>query len=430
MERFDLAIRGGIVLTMDDDMRVLNPGSIGVSGDEIKYVGKEDCRGEVEINARGCVVIPGLVNCHTHSPMTLFRNAVEDQPLEKWLKEYVWPVEARLKPEHVRAGARLAAAEMALSGTTCFNDMYFFMEEVAKAAAEIGIRAVLSEGLVELFSDRASEEVLRRGVSFAERYHGWKGLVYAMLGPHAEYSCSLEFLRRVREEADRIGVGIHIHVAEVKPPVDEFVKKHGKTPVKAFDEIGFLRSDVVIAHGIYLTDEDLEIIRSRGAAIAYNPVSNMKLASGAARVDEMLRLGIKVGLGTDGPGSNNALDMLQDMKFAALLQKLRYMDPRSLPAKSVVRMATRGGAEALNLDKLIGSIEVGKKADITIIDTRKIRYLPVRDPYTALAYCSSGSDVKDVIVNGRIIVRDGELQTADLADIVGEFEKAVSELFG
>jgi len=156
----------------------------------------------------------------------------------------------------------------------------------------------------------------------------------------------------------------------------------------------------------------------------------MKLASGAARVDEMLRLGIKVGLGTDGPGSNNALDMLQDMKFAALLQKLRYMDPRSLPAKSVVRMATRGGAEALNLDKLIGSIEVGKKADITIIDTRKIRYLPVRDPYTALAYCSSGSDVKDVIVNGRIIVRDGELQTADLADIVGEFEKAVSELFG
>ena len=430
MERFDLAIRGGIVLTMDDDMRVLNPGSIGVSGDEIKYVGKEDCRGEVEINARGCVVIPGLVNCHTHSPMTLFRNAVEDQPLEKWLKEYVWPVEARLKPEHVRAGARLAAAEMALSGTTCFNDMYFFMEEVAKAAAEIGIRAVLSEGLVELFSDRASEEVLRRGVSFAERYHGWKGLVYAMLGPHAEYSCSLEFLRRVREEADRLGVGIHIHVAEVKPPVDEFVKKHGKTPVKAFDEIGFLRSDVVIAHGIYLTDEDLEIIRSRGAAIAYNPVSNMKLASGAARVDEMLRLGIKVGLGTDGPGSNNALDMLQDMKFAALLQKLRYMDPRSLPAKSVVRMATRGGAEALNLDKLIGSIEVGKKADITIIDTRKIRYLPVRDPYTALAYCSSGSDVKDVIVNGRIIVRDGELQTADLADIVGEFEKAVSELFG
>ena len=430
MERFDLAIRGGIVLTMDDDMRVLNPGSIGVSGDEIKYVGKEDCRGEVEIDARGRVVIPGLVNCHTHSPMTLFRNAVEDQPLEKWLKEYVWPVEARLKPEHVRAGARLAAAEMALSGTTCFNDMYFFMEEVAKAAAEIGIRAVLSEGLVELFSDRASEEVLRRGVSFAERYHGWRGLVYAMLGPHAEYSCSLEFLRRVREEADRLGVGIHIHVAEVKPPVDEFVKKHGKTPVKAFDEIGFLRSDVVIAHGIYLTDEDLEIIRSRGAAIAYNPVSNMKLASGAARVDEMLRLGIKVGLGTDGPGSNNALDMLQDMKFAALLQKLRYMDPRSLPAKSVVRMATRGGAEALNLDKLIGSIEVGKKADITIIDTRKIRYLPVRDPYTALAYCSSGSDVKDVIVNGRIIVRDGELQTADLADIVGEFEKAVSELFG
>ena len=430
MERFDLAIRGGIVLTMDDDMRVLNPGSIGVSGDEIKYVGKEDCRGEVEINARGRVVIPGLVNCHTHSPMTLFRNAVEDQPLEKWLKEYVWPVEARLKPEHVRAGARLAAAEMALSGTTCFNDMYFFMGEVAKAAAEIGIRAVLSEGLVELFSDRASEEVLRRGVSFAERYHGWRGLVYAMLGPHAEYSCSLEFLRRVREEADRLGVGIHIHVAEVKPPVDEFVKKHGKTPVKAFDEIGFLRSDVVIAHGIYLTDEDLEIIRNRGAAIAYNPVSNMKLASGAARVDEMLRLGIKVGLGTDGPGSNNALDMLQDMKFAALLQKLRYMDPRSLPAKSVVRMATRGGAEALNLDKLIGSIEVGKKADITIIDTRKIRYLPVRDPYTALAYCSSGSDVKDVIVNGRIIVRDGELQTADLADIVGEFEKAVSELFG
>ena len=429
MRRFELAVRNGIVLTMDSEMRVYNPGSIGISEGRISYVGGDEIKGEEEIDARGCIVIPGLVNCHTHSPMTLFRNAVEDQPLEKWLKEYVWPVEAKLKPEHVRVGAMLAAAEMALHGITCFNDMYFFMEEVAKAAVEIGIRGVLSEGLVELFSSRSSEEILRKGVSFAERYHGWKGLIWAALGPHAEYSCSLEFLERVREEADRLGVGIHIHLAEVKPPVDEFVEKHGKTPVQALDEIGFLKRDVIIAHGIYLSDEDLKILRRRDVAIAYNPVSNMKLASGAARIDEMLRLGIRVGLGTDGPGSNNTLDMIQDMKIASLLQKLRYMDPRSLPARSAVRMAARGGAEALGLDDLIGSIEVGKRADIVVIDTRKVRYQPIRDPYTALTYCGSGTDVKDVIVDGKIVVKDGALQTADLEEILKKFSDAVADLF-
>ena len=429
MRRFELAVRNGIVLTMDSEMRVYNPGSIGITDGRISYVGGDEIKGEEEIDAKGCIVIPGLVNCHTHSPMTLFRNAVEDQPLEKWLKEYVWPVEAKLKPEHVRVGAMLAAAEMALHGVTCFNDMYFFMEEVAKAAVEIGIRGVLSEGLVELFSSRSSEEVLKKGASFAERYHGWRGLIWAALGPHAEYSCSLEFLERVREEADRLGVGIHMHLAEIKPPVEEFVKKHGKTPVQALDEIGFLKRDVIIAHGIYLSDEDLNILKRRDVAIAYNPVSNMKLASGAARINEMLGLGIRVGLGTDGPGSNNTLDMIQDMKIASLLQKLRYMDPRSLPARSAVRMATRGGAEALGLDDLIGSIEAGKRADIVVIDTKKVRYQPIRDPYTALTYCGSGSDVRDVIVDGRIVVRDGILQTADLEEILKRFSDAVADLF-
>jgi len=429
MGRFEIAIRNGIVLTMNDEMRVYNPGSVGISGGEIKYVGKEKVRGEEEIDAGGCVVMPGLINCHTHSPMTIFRNAFEDQPLEKWLKEYVWPVEMRLKPEHVRAGARLAAIEMALAGVTCFNDMYFFMDEVAKAAVEVGIRGVLSEGLVELFSDKTSEEILKRGVKFAEEYHGWKGMIWAMLGPHAEYSCSLDFLNKVREEADRLKVGIHIHLAEVKPPVDEFIKKHGKTPVKALDDIGFLKNDVLLAHAIYLNDEDLKILKERNVAVSYNPVSNMKLASGAARIEEMMKLGIRVGLGTDGPGSNNTLDMLQDMKIAALLQKLKYMDPRSLPAKTAVRMATRGGAEALNLDHLIGSIEPGKKADLIVINTRKARYLPLRDPYTAITYCSSGSDVRDVIVDGKIIVRNGELQTVDLEEATMEFEKVVTDLF-
>lgn len=430
MERFEIVIKNGIILTMSDEMYVLNPGNIGVSNGKIHYVGKDEIRGEEVIDAHRCIVIPGLVNCHTHSPMTLFRNAVEDQPLEKWLKDYVWPVEAILKPEHVRAGARLAVAEMALSGITCFNDMYFYMDEVAKAAVEIGIRGVLSEGLIELFSDKTSEEVLRKGVKFAEEYHGWKGMIWATLGPHAEYSCSLEFLHKVREAADRLGVGIHIHLAEAKPPVDEFVKKHGKTPLMALEEIGFLNRDVLIAHAIYLNDEDLQVLKRNNVAIAYNPVSNMKLASGAARIEEMMRMGIRIGLGTDGPGSNNTLDMIQDMKVASLLQKLRYMDPTSLPARSAVRMATRGGAEALNLDHLIGSIEVGKRADIVVINTRKVRYQPIRDPYTALTYCGSGSDVKDVIVDGRIIVRDGTLQTMDLEKALEDFEKAISDLFG
>jgi len=429
MKRFELAIRNGIVLTMDDEMRVFRPGSIGVSEGVIEYVGSEDVRGEVEIDASRCVVIPGLVNCHTHAAMTLFRNAVEDQPLEKWLKEYVWPVEERLKPDHVRVGTRAACAEMALAGITCFNDQYFYMDQVAEAAVEVGIRGVLCEGMIEGFDEEKGRKALKRGVSFAEKYDGWKDMIWTRLGPHAEYSCSLEFLRRVREEADRLGVGIHIHLAETKAPVEEFIKKHGKSPVKILDEMGFFKDDVLIAHAIYLDDEDLKILSERNVAVAYNPVSNMKLASGMARIAEMLKLGIRVGIGTDGPGSNNSLDLLQDIKIGTLLQKTRYMDPTVLPAKQALWMATRGGAEALNLSNLIGSIEVGKRADIVVIDTRKIRYIPVRDPYTAITYCSSGSDVKDVIVDGKIIVRDGELQTMDLQKIVEDLENAVQELF-
>ncbi|RLF99576.1 MAG: N-ethylammeline chlorohydrolase, partial [Thaumarchaeota archaeon] len=411
MKRFELAIRNGIVLTMDDEMRVFRPGSIGVDGGVIEYVGSEDVRGEVEIDASRCVVIPGLINCHTHAAMTLFRNAVEDQPLEKWLKEYVWPIEERLKPEHVRIGTKVACAEMALAGITCFNDQYFYMDQVAEAAVEVGIRGVLCEGMIEGFDEEKGRKALKRGTSFAEKYNGWKGMIWTRLGPHAEYSCSLEFLRRVREEADRLGVGIHIHLAETKAPVEEFIEKHGKSPVKILDEMEFLKDDVLIAHAIYLDDEDLKILSKRNVAVAYNPVSNMKLASGMARIAEMLKLGIRVGIGTDGPGSNNSLDLLQDIKIGTLLQKTRYMDPTVLPAKQALWMATRGGAEALNLSNLIGSIEVGKKADIVVINTRKIRYIPIRDPYTAVTYCSSGSDVKDVIVDGKIIVKDGKLQT-------------------
>ena len=429
MKRFELAIRNGIILTMDDEMRVFRPGSIGVDEGVIKYVGSEDVRGEVEIDASRCVVIPGLVNCHTHAAMTLFRNAVEDQPLEKWLKEYVWPVEERLKPEHVRVGTRAACAEMALAGITCFNDQYFYMDQVAEAAVEVGIRGVLCEGMIEGFDEEKGRKALKRGVSFAEKYNGWRGMIWTRLGPHAEYSCSLEFLRNVREEADRLGVGIHIHLAETKAPVEEFVEKHGRSPVKVLDEMGFFKDDVIIAHAIYLDDEDLKILSERNVAVAYNPVSNMKLASGIARVVEMLRLGIRVGIGTDGPGSNNSLDLLQDIKIGTLLQKTRYMDPTVLPAKQALWMATRGGAEALNLSKLIGSIEVGKRADIAVIDTRRIRYIPVRDPYTAITYCSSGSDVRDVIVDGKIIVRGGELQTMDPQKIVEDLEGAVQELF-
>ena len=429
MRRFELAVRNGIILTMDDGMRVYRPGSIGIDDGVIEYVGPEDVRGETEIDASKCVVIPGLVNCHTHAAMTLFRNAVEDQPLEKWLKEYVWPVEERLKPGHVRVGTRAACAEMALAGITCFNDQYFYMDQVAEAAVEVGIRGVLCEGMIEGFDEEKGKKALKRGVSFAEKYNGWRGMIWTRLGPHAEYSCSLEFLRKVREEADRLGVGIHIHLAETKAPVEEFVEKHGKGPVKVLDEMGFFKDDVIIAHAIYLDDEDLKILSERNVAVAYNPVSNMKLASGIARVVEMLRLGIRVGIGTDGPGSNNSLDLLQDIKIGTLLQKTRYMDPTVLPAKQALWMATRGGAEALNLSDLIGSIEVGKKADIAVIDTRRIRYIPVRDPYTAITYCSSGSDVRDVIVDGKIIVRDGELQTMDPQKIIEDLEGAVQELF-
>ena len=427
--RFDVAIRNGIVLTMDESMRVLWGGSVGIEDGKISYVGRDEVRGEEEIDARGCVVMPGLINCHTHAAMTLFRNAVEDQPLEKWLKETIWPREARMKPWHVRAGARLACLEMLSSGITCFNDHYFFMEEVAGVVDEAGMKAVLCEAMIELFDEERGREALRRGAEFAGRYRGWRGRIWTMLGPHAEYSCSLEFLSKVREEADRLGVGIHMHLAESRPHVEEFVRRNGVSPVKALDRIGFLKSDVILAHAIHLDDDDLRILAERDVAVSYNPVSNMKVCLGMARIDEMLRMGVRVGLGTDGPGTNNSLDLLQDLKTGALLQKLRYMDPTALPVEKAVWMATRGGALALGL-RDTGSIKPGMRADVIVLDTRKPRYRPIRSPYTAATYCSTGSDTRDVIIDGRIILRDGQPQTLDPEKTIQEAEKASQDLLG
>lgn len=426
--RYDIAIKNCIIITMDSKLRVIKNGSLGVKDDRIAYIGNDGIRGEEEIDGKGKVVIPGLINCHTHSPMTLLRGIAEDLSLEKWLKDVIWPIEKKLKADHAYIGALVACIEMLLSGTTCFSDHYFFMKNIAEAVKTTGIRAVLAPAMVEMFDLKKGRALLREASSFIKEFKGAYGRITTRLGPHSEYSCSLEFLSMVRETANELGVGIHIHIAESAPHVRSFIADHGVTPIKALKSIGFLKRDVLLAHSIHLEDDDLKIISKSGACVAYNPVSNMKVSLGIPRVWEMINLGISVGIGTDGPASNNTLDMIREIRIGALLQKLKYSNPSVLPAWKALELATKEAAKALGLDNNIGSIEIGKKADLVLLNPAPTYMTSAKDLYSVIVYCLSGKDVSDVIVNGKLIVKNGIIQTIDIAKANSMFIKALEDL--
>ncbi|RLE62440.1 MAG: N-ethylammeline chlorohydrolase [Thermoprotei archaeon] len=418
-----------MILTMDEKNRTFERGYIGVENGIITYIGSEKVRGEEEIDGSGKVAIPGLINCHTHSPMTLFRGIAEDLPLKKWLENTIWPLEKRLRPHHVYWGALLACLEMVRTGTTCFNDQYFFMDEVARAVEKIGLRASLSWGLLELHDPERGEKELRKGVQFAEKYMKYaNGRIVTKLGPHAEYSCSLEFLKRVRTEAHRLGIGIHMHLAESKYYVSEYIKRLGIHPVLSLAKINFLSHDVIVAHCIHIGDEEISTLTRYGVKVAYNPTANMKVALGIPRIVDMLKAGIIVGIGTDGPASNNSLDMFREMKQAALLQKIHYGDPTVLPARKVLRMATIDAAKVLGLEHTIGSLEVGKRADIVLVNLKGPHLTPLHDIYATLVYAASGADVDTVLVDGKIILHQGEILTVDEHQVIEKAIRASREL--
>jgi 5-methylthioadenosine/S-adenosylhomocysteine deaminase len=417
----DLLITGGTVVTMAGAN--IDDGAVAVSGDTIVAVGTAaDLGARYEprqtIHARGMAVVPGFINTHTHAPMTLFRGIADDRDLMDWLQNYIFPAEAKnVDRDFVKWGTRLAAAEMIASGTTTYADMYYYESDIARETKAAGLRGVLGETMIDFPApdNKSWEEV----VAYCRRYAAeWRGdrLITPALAPHAPYTVSEEHLRQIRKLADELRVPILIHVSETKTEFNDIAAKHNGMHSGAYlDSIGFLGHDVLAAHGVWLTPEEIGIFAARNVGVAHCPESNMMLASGVAPVVAMRKAGVHVGLGTDGPaGSNNNLDMIEEMASAARLQKVTLGDPKALSARDVLSMATIEGARALGMEATIGSLEAGKRADIAIIDLEQARVQPVYSVESAIVYAASGSSVVTTICNGHVLMRDRKVLTVDV----------------
>lgn len=379
------------------------------------------------IDAKGKVVSPGFVNLHTHSPMGLFRGLADDLPLMDWLREHIWPKEAKLTREYTKVGAYLGALEMIKSGTTTFLDMYFFMDAVAEVTLESGLRGYLSYGMIDLGDPEKTEKEVNealRIMKFIDELDSDR--VHFVFGPHAPYTCSIALLKEVRRLANEHGKLITIHVSETMAEIGQIAERYGKSPVVLLDDIGFFGRDVIIAHGVWLDSRDIQILARHGVTVAHNPASNMKLASGVMPLQRLLNAGVNVGLGTDGSASNNNLDMLEEMKLAALLHKVHNLDPTVADARTVFKMATQNGARALGLKA--GIIKEGYLADIAIIDFNKPHLRPINNVISHLVYSANGNDVETTIVDGKVLMLDRELLTLDEEKILNDAERVIGEL--
>ncbi|MFQ6106636.1 MAG: amidohydrolase [Thermoplasmata archaeon] len=388
------------------------PRNILIEGREIVSLDAREEADEV-IDGRKKAAIPGLINTHTHAAMSLFRGYADDMLLHDWLRNKIWPLEENLKPEHIYWGTKLACLEMIKSGTTCFNDMYFFMEEAARAAADIGIRAVLSEGFADLMNPDLGKERFRSSVQLVEAVRSLNDdRVIPALGPHALYTVSPESLQMISDYSEKEGLLVHFHLSETEEEVNRCVERHGKRPVEFLDEIGFLSDRLVAAHSVWLNKKEIEILERREVKISHNPVSNMKLAVGRAiPYGEMKEAGLIVSLGTDGCASNNSLDMFETMKFAALYQKAFTGDPTILPAQDVMTLATVNGAQTLGIDA--GSIAPGMLADIALIDLRAPQLNPAHNLVSDIVYSANGCCVDTVICDGKILMQDRRVEEED-----------------
>jgi 5-methylthioadenosine/S-adenosylhomocysteine deaminase len=422
-----LIVTGGIVVTMDPGGRVLSPGALAIEGRDIAAVDTPEniaarfSAGE-SIDATGQVVMPGLINTHTHAPMVLYRGLADDLALMEWLQKYIFPAEAKtVTPDFVRSGTRLAALEMIQSGTTTYADMYYFEEEVAKATREAGLRGVLGQTIIQfpVADAKTPAEGLARTEAFITQF-AHDDLIVPAIAPHSMYTLEAPTLEAVRAMADRTRAPVLIHLAETADEVKTSRQKHRATPVQYLESMGFWGPRTLAAHGVWLTPADMSILARRHVSVSHNPESNMKLASGAAKVVAMRRAGIVVALGTDGAASNNDLDMFEAMRQAAFLAKLQTSDPRAVPARTALEMATIDGARALGLGEQLGSIEAGKRADVITVSMTAPRQTPMYDPLSHLVYTTRGDDVRTTIVNGRVLMRDRHVLTLDEAAVTRE----------
>ncbi len=415
--QYDLLIFGGTVVTMNSERAVIEDGGIAIKDHKIVAVGSaaemKKFRAKETINAAGKVIIPGLINTHTHVPMTLFRGLADDLDLNEWLTKYIFPAEAKnVNEAFVRAGTKLGLAEMIRGGTTTFADMYYFEDAIADETSKAGMRGILGETIIDFPVPDAKTPA--EGLANAEKFiNKWQSsdLIIPAIAPHAPYTVSTENLMAVRKLSDKLKAPILIHAAETKKEVDDIKAAKGETPVEYLNKIGFLNERVTAAHTVHITDNEIAILKAKNVGSAHCPQSNMKLASGVAPIVKMLFADVAVGLGTDGAASNNDLDMWEEMDTAAKLQKTFTGDPKAVTAYQALEMATIRGARALHIDDKVGSIEIGKLADLVIVDMDSLHQTPMYNVFSHLVYVTKASDVRTVIVNGKVLMRDRRLLT-------------------
>src|SRR3954463_11327643 len=422
-----LILTGGTVVTMDGSGRVLSPGAVAVDGRNIAAVDTPSAiaakfSSQTTIDASGQVVMPGLINTHTHAPMVLYRGLADDLALMDWLQKYIFPAEAKtVTPEFVRAGTRLAALEMIESGTTTYADMYYFEEEIARVKRDAGLRGVLGQPIIQfpVADAKTPKEALARTESFIQEF-AHDDLIVPAVAPHSMYTLDTGTLQAARALADREHVPVLIHLSETSDETKTSLEAHQASPAAYLESIGFWGARTIAAHGVWLSPADMTILARHHVSVSHNPESNMKLASGAAKVADMQRSGIVVSLGTDGAASNNDLDMFEAMRQAAFLAKLQTGDPRAVPARKALEMATIDGARALGMDRDIGSLEAGKRADVIAVSMTSPRQTPMYDPLSHLVYVTRGDDVRTTIVNGRVLSRDPKVLTLDEPRVLNE----------
>jgi 5-methylthioadenosine/S-adenosylhomocysteine deaminase len=425
-ESLDILIRGGTLLTMSEDMEIIEGPEIGIADGKIRFVKKgqkepSSVKAKETIDASGSIIMPGLINTHTHLPMVAFRGLADDLALMEWLQNHIFPVEAKfVNREMVYHSSLLSMAEMILSGTTTFCDGYFFEDGVAEATLDAGMRGVPCQGFVDFPTSDIPDPEKRGAVAkaFIEKWSDVSPLINPALFCHAPYTCSPETLSEIKGIARAANVPFLIHLAETRDEVSDIRARYGKTPTRHLHSLGILDENTIAVHCVWLEDEEIQILAECGVKVSHNPESNMKLAAGIAPIPEMLKRGITVGIGTDGAASNNNLDLFTEMDTAAKLHKVSSMDPTIMDAQTVLKMATIEGAKVLGLDDHIGSIEAGKRADIIIIDTMKPHLTPMYNPYSHIVYAASGSDVSVVVIDGNVIMMKRHLLTLKINDIM------------
>ena len=431
----DLIVANGIVVTVDGDRRVLSPGSVAIRGNTIVAVGPASevtasYRATDTIDASGRVVLPGLINTHTHAPMVLYRGLGDDLALLDWLQKYIFPAEAKtVSPAFVRTGTSLAALEMIRSGTTTYVDMYYFEEEIARETRRAGLRGVLGQTIIEfpVPDAKTPADGLKRTEAFIREFQQDE-LITPAVAPHAVYTNDAASLTQSRDLARKYGVPLVIHLAETEAEIPLSMERHKARPVAALDALGVFTARVIAAHAVWIQPDEIQLLRQRGVGVAHNPESNMKLASGTAPVPQYLEANVAVGLGTDGAASNNDLDMFEAMRQAAFLHKLQSKDPRVVSARVALEMATVGGARVIGRETQLGSLEPGKLADLIVVRMDRPRQVPMYDPISHLVYTTRGDDVETTIVNGRVLMRSGKVLSLDETQVLRDARQAAGQV--